>query len=90
MPFMNKSASAASEYVDHLLASDPAFRRRLRRLRRQQQRLRSAIAPPHFELYLHLEETMNEFWLALIKRVEAWARRRRTPSRTWRRGRRAE
>lgn len=61
----------SGELADRLLDEDPELQRLSRRMHRQQRRLRAALEPEQYRLYLLLEETANRRCLELVCRVRA-------------------
>ncbi|HEY6728671.1 MAG TPA: hypothetical protein VI197_31885 [Polyangiaceae bacterium] len=74
-PNPQNAARTPSELTDLLIANDPRIRKLGKRIAKQQDRLRAAITPKHFRIYLRIEEMVNERMVAIIERVWAAAER---------------
>ena len=64
-------ARTPAKLTDYLMANDPCIRKLGKRIAKQQDRLKAAITPKQFRIYLRIEEMVNERMVAIIQR--AWA-----------------
>lgn len=75
-PHPKNEAHTLSELTDDLMANDPRIRKLGNRIAKHQDRLKAAITPKQFRIYLRIEEMVNERMVAIIERVWATAERR--------------
>jgi hypothetical protein len=76
MMVMRRAPDNPDDLADYLLANDPELRRLTRRLHRHQTRLKRAVSPEQYRLYLGVEEVTNERQFVLLERVWTAARPR--------------
>lgn len=74
---------SGEQAAQRVLARDPTYAAKVKRVRRYQARLRRQLSAPAWQAYLQLEEAEIERWAYAFERVARWALgvRRRTQGR---------
>lgn len=76
MPGAEWGARSCEALTDRLLEMDATLQHLARRLHLRQRRLKQAVSPAQYRLYLLIEDAGNDRWLELVRRVWSIARSR--------------